>query len=179
MLTLALYRRLLWLYPASHRREYGEEMTEVFCEAQAAIEKRGAVARGCFWFREMGGLVRGAIEEYARAVASAHSWVMLPTRRFTMHSEFRFPKATAVLMTVILAATVLAIEKARAIAASLPHINPPVGPIQPEHFTFLQPMLLSFVVAYAAGLAGWAVLFALKRSGTHRLSAMQDSAGRE
>ena len=96
-----------------------------------------------------------------------------------MHSEFRFPKATPVLMTLILAGTVLAIEKAQAISASLPHVNPPIGPIQPEHLTFLPPVLLMLAVPYAAGLIGWAILFALKRSGVHRLSAMQDAAGQE
>jgi len=95
-----------------------------------------------------------------------------------MHSEFRFPKATPILMALILAGTVLAIEKAQAISASLPHINPPIGPIQPERLTFLPPVLLMFAVAYAAGLIGWMILFALKRSGVHRLSEMQDSAGR-
>ena len=93
-----------------------------------------------------------------------------------MHSEFRFPKATALLMTLILAGTVLTIEKAQAIRASVPDVNPPVGPIQPEHFTFLPIVLLMFAAAYAAGLIGWAILFALKRSGIHRLSGMQDSA---
>jgi hypothetical protein len=96
-----------------------------------------------------------------------------------MYSEFRFPKATAFLMTVILAAVVVAIEKAQAISASLPHNNPPVGPIQPAHFTFVPSVALMFAVAYAAGLIGWAVLFALKRSGVHRLSGMRGSAGPE
>ena len=96
-----------------------------------------------------------------------------------MHSEFRFPKATAVLMTLILAGTVLAIEKAQAISASLPHVNPPVGPIQPGHLTFLPPVLLMLAITYAAGLIGWMILFALKRLGVHRLSAMQDPSSRE
>jgi hypothetical protein len=177
---LALYRFLLWLYPSSHRREYGDEMTAVFREAQAEIEKKGVVTRGRFWFREVGGLVRGAMEEYARSVAGPHSWVLFPTRRFTMHSEFRFPRATAFLMTVILAGTVLAIEKATAIRASVRDVNPPhVGPIQPEHFTFMPTIALMLAGAYAVGLIGWAILFALKRSGVHRLSGMQNPAGHE
>jgi hypothetical protein len=152
-------------------------MTTVFYEARANIEQKGVVTRGLFWLREIRGLLRGALGEHVRSVAGSHSWALFPTRRFTMHTEFRFPKATAVLMTLILAGTVLAIEKAQAISASLPHVNPPVGPIQPEHLTFLLPMLLMFAVTYAAGLIGWAILFALKRSGVHRLSAMQDVAG--
>ena len=95
-----------------------------------------------------------------------------------MHAEFRFPRATLILMALILAGTVLAIEKAQAISASLPHINPPVGPIQPERLTFLRPVLLMFAAAYATGLIGWAILFALKRSGMHRLSQVEGSPGR-
>src|SRR5882762_5258033 len=176
---LQLYKCLLWLYPTSHRREYGEETTAVFYEARTEIEKKGVVTRGLFLLREIRGLLRGALGEHVRSVAGSHSWMLFPTRRFTMHTEFRFPKATPVLMTLILAGTVLAIEKAQAISASLPHVNPPIGPIQPEHLTFLPPVLLMLAVPYAAGLIGWAILFALKRSGVHRLSAMQDAAGQE
>ncbi len=175
----SLYECLLRMYPSAHRREYGQEMTEVFCTARAEIERRGAMTRGLFWLREFRGLVRGAIDEHVRLLTGSHFWKWLPTRRFTMHSQFRFPKATAILMTLILAATVLAIEKARAISASLPHINPPVGPIHPAHLTFLQPIALMFLLAYAAGLAGWAILFALKRSGVDRLAGIQNSADRE
>ena len=176
---LQLYKCLLWLYPTSHRREYAEEMTAVFHEAQTEIKKKGVVTRGLFWLREIRGLLRGALGEHVRSVAGSHSWVLFPTRRFAMHTEFRFPKATPVLMTLILAGTELAIEKAQAISASLPHVNPHVGPIQPEHLTFLPPVLLMFAVAYAVGLMGWAILFMLKRSGVHRLSGLQDSPSRQ
>jgi len=175
---LRLYRCLLWFYPSPHRREYGNEMTEVFCAARAEIENKGALTRGLFLFREIRGLVGGALEEHVRSLAGSHSWIRLPTRRFTMHAEFRFPRATLILMALILAGTVLAIEKAQAISASLPHINPPVGPIQPERLTFLRPVLLMFAAAYATGLIGWAILFALKRSGMHRLSQVEGSPGR-
>jgi hypothetical protein len=75
-------------------------------------------------------------------------------------------------MTVILAGVVLAIEKAKAIMVSVPDVNPHVGPIQPEHFTFLPTVALIFAFFYLAGLTGWAILFALRRSGMHRLSDM-------
>src|SRR5258708_8344102 len=104
---LQLYKCLLWLYPTSHRREYGEEMTAVFHEARTEIEKKGVVTRSLFWLREIRGLVCGAIAEHIRSLACPHSWLPLPARRFTMHSEFRFPKATAVLMALIFAGNVL------------------------------------------------------------------------
>ena len=90
-----------------------------------------------------------------------------------MRSEFRFPKATPVLMIIILAGVILTIEKATAIEESLPHAYPQqLPPIQPEHFTFFPAMAAIFLSAYAAAVIGWAVLFALHRSGVHRLSEM-------
>lgn len=86
-----------------------------------------------------------------------------------MHSEFRFPKATAVLMTIILAGVVLAIQKGEAIHASVPDTNLPVGPIHPVHSTLLPGVVIGLASFYAAGLIGWAILFALRRSGVHRL----------
>jgi len=90
-----------------------------------------------------------------------------------MRSEFRFPKATPVLMAIILAGVILTIEKATAIEESLPYANPQLPPIQPEHFTFFPAMAVIFLSAYAVAVIGWVVLFALRRSGVHRLSEMQ------
>jgi hypothetical protein len=170
MIMLVLYRSLLHLYPAAHRREYGEEMLTVFREVHAETWQSGAAARAAFCTREIAGVLSGAVEERLRSIFGFHPWPLFPARRFTVRSEFRFPKATAVLMLLILGGVVLAIEKAKAINASLPNVNPHVGPIQPAHFTFLPVVILAFVFFYAAGLIGWAILFALHRSGMHRLS---------
>jgi len=86
-----------------------------------------------------------------------------------MRNEFRFPKTTAVLMTIILAGVVLAIQRGEAIQGSLPYANPPVGPIHPVHSALLPGVLFGLAFFYAAGLIGWAILFALRRSGVHRL----------
>jgi len=87
-----------------------------------------------------------------------------------MRSEFRFPKITVTLMTIILAGVVLAIEKATAIQASVPDSYQHVGPIQPAHFTFLPTILVIMGGACLAGAIGWAILFALHRSGVQRLA---------
>ena len=76
-------------------------LTSLFLDTHTEVQKKSVVTKGKFWFREIGGLVRGAIQEHARSVAGPDSWLLLPTRRFTMHSEFRFPKATPLLMTLI------------------------------------------------------------------------------
>ena len=173
---LALYRLMLRLYPPAHRAKFGEEMMAVLQQGSTDTSHEPLAARFWFAIRETSGLLRGALQEHAQAILGTHAWDSFPNRRFTMHSGFRFPRATPWLMAVILAAVVLAIEKATAIRASVPAINPPVGPIRPEHFTFLPAVLLIFAAAYALGVLGWAILFVLHRSGTHRLDAVQDSS---
>jgi hypothetical protein len=169
---LALYRRLLYLYPFAHRCEYGEEMLLAFRQAQAESRQKRLPAQAAFCAREIRGLLSGALQERLRSFAGFDSTSLFPPRRFTMRSQFRFPKATTVLMVIILAGVVLAIEKAKAINASLSGVNPQLGPIEPAHFNFFPMIGLMFVFFYAAGVLGWAVLFALRRSGVHRLSDM-------
>jgi hypothetical protein len=169
MLGLSLYRHLLRLYPAFYRERFGEEMLAVFCELQAETSTKGMIAQSFFCVRETAGVMAGALRERWQVVGGGHVWLLFSNRRFTMRTEFRFPKATAVLMTIILAGVVLAIERGEAIQASLPDVNPPVGPIHPVHSTLLPGVVLGLALFYAAGLIGWAILFAMRRSGVHRL----------
>ncbi|MBZ5683068.1 MAG: hypothetical protein LAO24_23505 [Acidobacteriia bacterium] len=173
---LALFRCLLCLYPVAHRSVYGKEMMSVFHEAQGEKRVKGLVSKIGFYFREFIGLLQGASEEHLRALMGSHGWTLFPVRRFHMRSEFRFPKSTTILMVIILAGVVMAIEKAKAIQASLPYVNPPIGPIQPAHFTFFPTIALMFLIFYAAGVIGWAILFALHRSGVHRLRDIESPA---
>jgi hypothetical protein len=180
---LALYRCLLHLYPAAYRYEYGDEMTGVFREVHSETSAEGLWPQGVFFVREVAGLLHGALQEHSRAIAGSHPGLLFPSflqlRRFTMRSEFRFPKATPVLMAVILAGVILTIEKATAIQNSLPYTHPQLPPIQPEHFTFFPAMAVIFLSAYAAAVIGWVVLFALRRSGVHRLSEMETDLPRK
>lgn len=170
---LSLCRYLLRLYPPAHRLEYGEEMVAVLCERERESWNSSVAARCAFWSREIAGLLYGALQEHVRAISGLHPWVVFPLRRFGMRSEFRFPKATAWLMMVVLAAIVMAIEKAKAIQASLPDTHPVVGPIQPAQFTLISTFAVLFVAGCVIGAVGWAVLFALRRSGVQRLSALR------
>jgi hypothetical protein len=168
---VSIWRSLLYLYPPNCRREYGEEMMAVLLDVQAEHSGQGLWARCGSYARETAGLVSGALREHLRSKTGFYRPMFSP-RRFAMHSEFRFPKSTAVLMIVIFAAVVMAIEKAIAIASSQwPRTNAPIGPIHPVGFTFLPIMAVIFGTATVAGIAGWLVLFALRRSGVHRLSA--------
>jgi hypothetical protein len=169
---LTVYESLLRLYPSAYRQQFAEEMSAVFRDADADAHQKGSVATTKFYLREIAGLFRGAIAEHARRILGPHVPFPLSSRRFTMRPGFRFPKITAFLMTVILAGVVLAIQKADAIRASVSDVNPPVVTIQPAHLTFLPTMALMFLAVYIAGAVGWVVLFALRRSGIHRLSEM-------
>jgi hypothetical protein len=91
-----------------------------------------------------------------------------------MRNGFRFPKTTIVFMTLILGGVLTAIKKGEDIATSVPQDIGPIAPlhIQPVHSILLGGMPLFFAFFYAAGLIGWAIMFALRRSGVHRMADM-------
>lgn len=169
---IGLYQRLLWLYPAKHRNQFGAEMCAVFQDASGDVAGRALTARTAFFAREVAGLMGGAFREHLRAITIFDASFLLSNRRFDMRNGFRFPKSTAILMTIILLGIILAIRKGEAIAYSLPRVSEPIGPIHNVHSGLLSPIPLFFAAFYAAGLIGWAVLYALRRSGAHRLADM-------
>jgi hypothetical protein len=163
---LRIYRCLLHLYPAVHREQFGDEMTAVFEEVQAETATKGITARAFLYVRETAGLLAGALQQHVRALGGARVWLTFPTRGFTMRTEFRFPKTTAVLMIIILAGVLLVIEKGEGIEASLARVSPPGSIVQTN---MLPGIAIGLACFYAAGFIGWAILFALRRSGVHRL----------
>ena len=165
---VSLYRQLLRLYPAIHREQFADEMTAVFADVEADTLSKSRLARGVFWTREIAGIVGGILHEHWRAWGGDSVGLCFPTRRFTMRTEFRFPKTTAALMTIILAGVVLAIKKGETISSS--PVNPPIGPLPPTHSVLLGGIFLTLAFFYAAGMIGWAILFAMRRSGVHRLA---------
>lgn len=169
---LTIYRKLLRLYPAEHRQAFGEEMMSVLAEERAENANRKLVPRARLFVRETRGLVIGALRERFRVFIEIQDGLSLATGRFAMRNGFRFPKTTIVFMTLILVCAVWAIKKGEDIAASLPRVSPQIGPIQSVHSTLLPPIALFLAFFYAAGLIGWAIMFALRRSGVHRLADM-------
>jgi hypothetical protein len=171
MLSISIYRHLLRLYPAFHRKAFGDEMVVVFSELQAETVSKGMLSRAIFYACEGAGVMSGALQEHWRALGGDPVWLWFPTRRFAMRTEFRFPKTTAVLMTIILAGVMLAIKRGEEISTSLRGMDsPPIGPIQPVHSVLLGGIVMGFLFFYAAGLIAWAILFAMRRSGVHRLA---------
>ena len=178
MIMLTVYRKLLRLYPAEHRELFGEEMLAVLREESDDHTEKKLLAQARFFAREISGLVNGALHEHFRAWIEIQDGLSLATGRFNMRNGFRFPRTTIVFMTLILAGVVTAIKKGEDIAASVPNIDPPLPiHIQPVHSILLGGLPLVFAFFYAAGLIGWAIMFALRRSGTHRLDNM--SAGQK
>ena len=172
---LAIYRNLLRLYPAEHRRLFGEEMLAVLVEERDENARRAMFARGWLVLRETGGLLTGALRERFRMLTHIQDELSFVSWRFAMRNGFRFPKTTIVFMLLILGGVLAAIKKGQDIASSVPNIDPPLPVhIQPTHSILLGGMPLFFAFFYAAGLIGWGILFAMRRSGVHRLADISD-----
>ena len=163
------YRSLLYLYPAGYRREFGEEMASVFMQARRSA-KQELLPRAKFWHRELTGLLYGAAREHFHGFAGSYDWNS--SRRLNMR---RFPSSTIILMTVILIGVGLTIESARNVqlkydaAAS----KTSVWDTLPGFLTF------GFGVMLITAVSVWAILFALRRSGMHRLDKMGTSTGQQ
>ena len=63
--SVRVYELLIRAYPASFRREYGNEMTQVFRElARDALRQRGALGIMMAWFGVLSDLVWTALQEH-------------------------------------------------------------------------------------------------------------------
>jgi hypothetical protein len=158
---LRLYRGLLYLYPSDYRQEFGAEMAAVFLQAQSDTEGAGFATRTIFRVREISGLLTGALRGHLRRVFGFNDWI--PFRRFDMSAQFRFPRSTVFLMCVILAGVVLTIEKAKAIQVKYGAAQMSIWPALPWSLV----LMLALVGVTVA--AAWGILFAMRRSGMHRL----------
>jgi hypothetical protein len=165
---LTFYRGLLYLYPSLYRREFAEEMVCVFRDAQADVLAGGFRERICFPVRETCGLLGGAVQEHIRAVTGRYP--LISFTRFNMRAEFRFPRSTVFLMSIIFAGVIVAMEKANTIQVKYGEGSTSIWPSLPW---FLGLMLLFTCVMCAARLG---ILFALRRTGAHRLADIQTGA---
>jgi hypothetical protein len=167
---LSFYRLLLYLYPSLYRREYADEMTSVFRDAQAEASNGNFAERISFRARESGGLVAGALREHIGIISG--SYRLISFTRFDMRPEFRFPRSTVFLMSIIFVGVILALEKANTIQVKY---AAGAGSIWPSLPWFLGLTFL-FICATVLGILG--ILFALGRSGAHRLANIQPGTNR-
>jgi|SRR5579884_1300963 hypothetical protein len=154
----ALYRKLLRLYPADYVREYGEEMSWVFARASDDARGKKLMARITFYAREVSGVVTGAVRQ--RLLGCDDS-----SRRLEM--EFRFPRSTVVLMWVILAGLLMAIAEAKIVAMHY-------GASEAKTVWNMLPwfIVVAAVLVCGAGAAAWGILYALRRTGMHRMERL-------
>jgi hypothetical protein len=167
---LSFYRWLLFLYPSLYRREYGDEMISVFRDAQADVSDGSFGERISFRAHEAWGLLAGAVREHLRIISG--SYQLISFTRFNMRPEFRFPRSTVFLMSVIFAGVILAMEKAHTIQVKY---AAGVGSIWPSLPWFLG---LTILFTCATVMVIWGILFALGRTGVHRLANLQPSTNR-
>ena len=159
---LIFYKCLLYLYPPVYRREYADEMISVFRDVQADMRAGSLLERASFRARETEGLLAGALQEHLRMFTGSDQPISFT--RCSMRPEFRFPRSTVFLMAVILAGVILAMEKANTIQVKYAAGE---GSIWPS-----LPWFLGFTVVFtgSAAIAVWGILFALGRTGVHRLA---------
>src|SRR6202021_3356254 len=88
-------------------------MISAFRDAQADARAGRSSARISFRARETWGLLVGAMHEHICIICGSHRSISLT--RFDMRSEFRFPRSTVLLMSIIFGGVILAMEKANTI----------------------------------------------------------------
>jgi len=162
---LSFYRWLLYLYPSLYRREYADEMISVFRDAQAEVSAGSFGERISFRARESGGLLAGVLREHIRIISG--SYQLISFTRFDMRPEFRFPRSTVFLMSIIFVGVILAMEKANTIQVKY---AAGAGSIWPSLPWFLG---LTLLFTCATVMLVWGILFALGRTGVHRLANIQ------
>jgi hypothetical protein len=163
---LRLYQGLLYLYPAAYRQEFGEEMQCVFMQAQAECCTAPWLRRATFCARELVSLLSGAAQARLLSLFGNDKWLRL--RRFNMRPQYRFPHSTVFLMCVILAGVVLAIEKAKTIVQMKEGVPPATAAVWHPMF-WLYPLAVILAIVGAV----WGIMFAMRRTGMHRLDRAQ------
>lgn len=184
-----LYRFLLKLYPPSDRLAFGDEMLDVFLQAEADAAGCGAVSRAWFYFREWSDLLAGAARERLYALGETRGWKFLSERGPVMHRERRYPYTSIVFMSLALAIIVLTIAKAQGIAYYVVQMYTINGQLViqtrqhlemgnaithwPSHWGLLASIGMFFAVTWLAAVVAWVVTHALRRSGVQRLDEVQ------
>jgi hypothetical protein len=121
-----------------------------------------------FYARELTGLVIGAIRQHLHVFLGSPDLDVL--RRFAMRPQFRFPRSTITLMLIILAGVILTIEKCAEVTMKYSGQGVTMWSTAMIFWSFV---VFAFLLVGMAAVGGWAILYALKRSGLHRLNDVQ------
>ena len=111
--SVRIYRVLLWAYPASFRRQYADEMADVFRDmAEAAVERRGTAGLIALWLRTVPDLIFTVV---AQQLAETE-------RRVAMWQAFwgRAHVSAALTAALILAALATPADPASMLIAAVP-----------------------------------------------------------
>lgn len=167
---LIFYKCLLYLYPAVYRREFADEMICVFRDVQADMRAASLLELILFRVRESEGLLAGALREHLRVITGSDHPISFT--RSDMRPEFRFPRSTVFLMSLIFAGVIVAMEKANTIQVKYAAGEGSIWPSLPWFLGF------TLLFTAAGALVVWGILFALGRSGGHRLANIQAGPNR-
>jgi predicted anti-sigma-YlaC factor YlaD len=141
-------------------------MLDVLGQSLNDSQRRGKLSILITSVREALGLLSGALGEHLRECFGEYQWFQVAGRRIHMRSEFRYSRATAPMMLLVLAIIIFAIYKARAVELRT-DVTVAALPSVPMVF------LVALFVAGLAGALGWLILHSVRRSGVHRLSRAQ------
>lgn len=159
IVMVIVYCCLLWLYPASYRDEFGEEMTSVFCDAQSSL-RPALIAKLSFYRREYCGLLSGALCAHFDRLFGPR----IPFRRIDMRHPFRFPRATVALLLANFVGAIFIMAKGTAMAR--------VIGAWPVFGSVVIHLLVFALLAVCAAVVCWGILHNLRRSGVHRLGSV-------
>ena len=169
----ALYRCLLKLYPSTHRYKFADEMLDVFTEAEAEARCASIRSRAGFYFREFSGLVSGVLREQFCAADVCERGDLKMGGIMIRQTRCRFPRSSIVMMTVVFVIVLGMIAKiqgvshfyGKVISGELPH-----QPLQwPSYYGLISGIAVVFLLAWVAGLAVWAIAYAMRRTAAQQL----------
>jgi hypothetical protein len=168
-----LYRYLLKLYPPGHRYKFADEMLDVFVAAEAEASCASIRRRAAFYFREFSGVVSGALREQFCAVDLWEGKDLKMGGIMTRPTRCRFPRSSIVMMTVVFVIVLSMIAKIQGASQFYGKIARGAVPPQtwewPSHYGLISGIAVVFLLAWAAGLAVWAIAYAMRRTAAQQL----------
>ncbi|HEY0874794.1 MAG TPA: ABC transporter permease [Vicinamibacterales bacterium] len=107
---MILFNLLLWLFPRSFRRDFGEEMRRLFADQRQDARRQGLRASAAFWLRTLGGMTAAAWREHREGRATVRPGLPLGDTLLTdLRLTIRMLLARPVFSAVVIAAISLGV----------------------------------------------------------------------